>query len=592
MKSSGMTTGLYRPVAVWLACAVFLGTAMWMFGHRQMGAFDDNIIIDTAWRMFIGQKPYVDFSLPLSPEFYLGAGWAFKLWGVNWSALVRISIAFAVFTFALHSIALSYVVPRRYAIAIGLVCQMLAMMVNSYWWYNSNAAITACLMFSVSLALAVNPTSKLLGIIFCITLTLLSVMKVNIAAMSILVVLVSLWTVRELRTKLLVWVACSAVLVLLLLAVNHLNPIDILKAYLGMAGSRGRPDIRNFLRSKPNEAFISLPLLGACFAAFLVMCRHIYRAPRGRRPPHLGQVVSIASAGMVVGICWILMSTGPSLISGGALVVLSSSSLGLWAVKEKVVDAVAPFALTITVFLSGCATMLGVILFDGLPFAVLLGGAAYTQPYLNVLIGWIALAVVSVAAFVATVAELPPPDWRWTEKVRSWPTVLTIVLVTSGAAAYQVSAERLSVGINGVDLFYSKEPEVAIDLPFFRGFYVSPGLKAVAEELDAVLKQYKARGYDTSNIFFGIRLEFAYATFGIPSPMQIPIWWDPAAAYPPGEEPEIVHRFVAHRFPLCVFYGKNPDFTYLPMIIVEDLERNYRRVSYSEITVYLRNSKP
>lgn len=591
MKFS-LTTGLYRPVAVWLACAVFLGTAMWMFGHRQMGAFDDNIIIDVAWRMFSGQKPYVDFFLPLSPEFYLGAGWAFTLWGVNWSALVRISILFAVSTFALHSIALSYVVPRRYAIAIALVCQMLAMMVTSYWWYNSNAAITACLLFSVSLALAVNPSSTLLGIIFCITLTLLSVMKVNIAAMSILAVLVPLATVRELRPRLFVWVACSAVLVLLLLAVCRLNPVDILKAYLGMAGSRGTPNIRNFFQSKPNEAFISLPLLGSCFAAFLVVCRQIYRAPRGRRPPHLGQVVSITSAGMAVGTCCILMSTGPSLISGVALIVLSSSSLGLWAVKERVVDVLGPFALTIAVSLSGCAAVLGVVLFDGLPFPTLLGWAAYRQPYLTVLIVWIALAVVSVAAFVATVAELPPPDWRWTEKVRGWSTILTIVLVTSGAAAYGVSAERLSVGINGLDLFYSKDPEVAIDLPFFQGFSVSPGLKAVTNELNVVLNQYRARGYDTSNIFMGIRLEFAYAAFGIPSPKRIPVWWDPAAAYPPSEVPQIVNRFVAHRFPLCVFYGKNPDFTYLPGIIVEDLTRNYRRVSYSEITVYVRSSTP
>ena len=41
-----------------------------------------------------------------------------------------------------------------------------------------------------------------------------------------------------------------------------------------------------------------------------------------------------------------------------------------------------------------------------------------------------------------------------------------------------------------------------------------------------------------------------------------------------------------------MFYGKEPDFTYLPLVIVEDLKRNYRRVSYSEITVFLRNPTP
>ncbi len=169
----------FGPIGLWLLCAGLLAWAMWVFGNRQMGAFDDNIIIDTGWRMFIGQKPYVDFYLPLSPEFYLGAGLAFKLWGVNWSAFVRLSIIFAVFTFALHSMALSYIVPRRAAIALALVCQMLAMMITSYWWYNSNAAITSCLLFSVSLALVIAPGSRLLAIIFCVTLTILSVMKVS-----------------------------------------------------------------------------------------------------------------------------------------------------------------------------------------------------------------------------------------------------------------------------------------------------------------------------------------------------------------------------------------------------------------------------
>jgi hypothetical protein len=585
-------TRSYGAVVVWLVCAAFLAAAMWVFGHRQMGAFDHNIIIDTGWRMFIGQKPYVDFYLPLSPEFYLGAGLAYKVWGVNWSAFVRLSIVFAVFTFALHSIALSYIVPRRYAIALALVCQMLAMMVTSYWWYNSNAAITSCLLFSVSLALVIAPGSRVLAIIFCVALTILSVMKVNIAAMSIVVVSLPLLTVRELRNKLIVWIGLSAVIVLLLLAAVHLNPVDILKAYLSMAGSRGTPDLRNLFRSKPNEAFITLPLLAACCAAFLVVCRQIYRSPRERRPARLGQVVFLASAGMLVGALCILMSTEQSLISGTPLIVLSSLSLVLWATRERVADSAVPLALTLAVFLSGCAAMLGLVLFNGLPFADLVGAMGYTQPYQAVLMAWIALAVTSVAAYAGGLAGLSAPEWRRVEKLQSWSIILAIVLVTAGVAAFYVSAKRLRVGINGRGLFYSTERPVAIDLPFYRGFLVSRGLQTATDQIDAVLREYKALGHDVSNVFFGIRLEFAYAAFGIPSPTQIPVWWDPAAAYPPSAEPQIAHDFMAHRFAMCVFYGKEPDFKNLPPVIVEELKRNYRRVSYSEITVFLRNSTP
>ena len=427
-----------------------------------------------------------DFSLPLSPEFYLGAGWAFKLWGVNWPALVRISIAFAVLTFALHSIALSYVVPRRYAIAIALVCQTLAMMVTSYW--------------CIQLQRRDHGVSLVLGVVCAGGQPRLEGAGDHLLHHAGAVerdesqhrrdvdprrIVAAGDLVRELRTRLLVWVACSAVLVLLLLAVCHLNPVDILKAYLGMAGSRGTPDIRNLFRSKPNEAFISLPLLGACFAAVLVVCRSIYRAPRDRRPPRLGQVVSIASAGLAVGTCCILMRTRTEPDQrrrSDCPLVVESCSVGGEGKGRGCRRALRADNRGLPVWLRRDAgpgplrqvTVSHPVGLDG-PFAAL--------PHVR--IGWTALVAMSIAAFfVASLGDSSSPDWRWTEKLRGWPTILTIVLVTSGAAASYVSAKRLRVGINGVGLFYSREPEVAIDLPFFQGFSVSPHLKAVAEQLD------------------------------------------------------------------------------------------------------------
>jgi hypothetical protein len=646
-----------RAIAAWLLCASFLAGAMHVFGHRQMGALDDNIVIDTAWRMFTGQRPYVDFYLPLSPEFYLGAGWAFRLGGANWSALVLISVIFAVFTFALQSIALSHMMRARYAISISLVCQMLAMMVTSYWWYNSNASITACLLFSVSLALTTNPASKTLAILFCISLIMMSVMKVNVAGVSMLVVLLPLLSLRQLQGKLILWVAGSALVVLVLLMAAHLNPVDIFKAYLQMAGSRGLPDVRNLIRSKPNEIFITLPLLGACFAAFVVVSQQVFRAPRERRPAGFRQTMFIASSGMLVGVWCILMSTEESLISGIPLILLSSSSVIVWAREARIVDLEAPLALTIVLLLCACATLAGLVLFDRLPFPHLVGRSGLRLPYMALLMSWSFCAVMSVVAFAASlgfsshwerirlrswsllpvvlmvagasgafvviarglpsrtphvfvpyvgllilwsvfavVAVLPfatlfksSPLWdrRVVERFRRWSAVLVILIATTAAAAFYVSGKRLRVRINGA--FYSREPGVAVGLPLFEGFSVSPGLKAAADQIAAVLAEYKAQGHANRNVFFGVRLEFAYAAFGIASPTGLPLWWDPAAAYPAGEEPQIVERFIAHRFPLCIFYGRGPKIIFLPEGIVEELAKNYRRVEYSEITVFVRD---
>jgi hypothetical protein len=667
-----------RPVAVWLACAVSLGTVMWVFGHRQMGAFDDNIIIDVAWRMFSGQKPYVDFSLPLSPEFYLGAGWAFTLWGVNWSALVGISIVLAVSIFALQSIALGHFMPSRYAISVALVCQMLAMMQTSYWWYHANASATACLLFSVSMALAVRPTSKTLTVIFCVALTMLSLMKVNIAAVSIFAVVAPLLTIRAARNRVIGGIASSACMVLLVLTASHLNPVDILSAYLKMAGTRGVPSIRYVFDAKPNEIFAALPVLAACVAVFLVALQQIVRVPPEGRAPEHKQVLFIASAGILVGILSMLMTTEQNLISGGPLIFLSSSSLIVWAREKRVTKLEAPVALTFAVFMCVCATPLGLVLFDWLPYDSLVGWLGLWAPYMGFLMAWsfcvamcavgctaamagsarrrealeyssnslnqqsrlwilaIVVAIVTAASLALRVkagrlaADFDPLDanrsyyvmleylplvalwaiiaaagvtvmavimigssrWRGPARVGRWSLVLVLVIAMSGAAATYVGARRLRVRGNGVELFYSERPGVKVDLQFFRGFSVSPGLKATTNQIATVLSEYRALGYDTSNIFFGIRLEFAYAAFGIPSPKQIAVWWDSTAAYPPSDEPQIVKRFLAHRFPLCVFYGKVPDFSNLPWNIVQDLKRNYRRVSYSEITVFLRNPTP
>ena len=581
-------TKKYSAIAAWFLCAVALFYAMRVLGGRQMGAFDDNIVIDTAWRMFIGQRPYTDFYLPLSPEFFLGAGWAFRLWGVNWSALVLLSAVFAVVTFALQSIALSHFLPRRYAIAISLVCQMLAMMVTSYWWYNSNASITACLLFSAALALATNPVSKTPAIIFCVALMMMSVMKVNVAAVSIAVVVTALMTMRELRNRLILWMACSALAVLLLLMLSGLNPIEVVEAYLKMAGSRGKPSVANFLLGKPNEAFVSLPLIGACLAAFSVLGAQLCRSPPENRPREYRQVVFIASSGLLVGMLFIFMSTEQTLISALPLMLLSLCSLVLWASERRLLAIEVPSGLVLGMLLCAGATATGLALFDRLPFDTLLGDVKFRAPHNALLILWSSLVAMSVASFAAGMAGV---RLQSTLSPGRWPAVLLVLLAAGATAASYVAERRLRVRGNGVELFYSENPPVAVGRPFFRDFAVSPGLKAVVERIEAVLHDYESQGYDTSHVFFGVRLEFAYAAFGIPSPTQTPVWWDPEAAYPPADEPAIVERFVAHRFPMCVLYGKEPQFTFLPKGVVDELTSQYRRVSYPEITLFLRNPR-
>ena len=70
-------------IAALLFFAGILALGGWFCGHRQLGGFDHSALVDTAWRMFLGQKPYEDFYLTTPISFYVGAGWAFHIWGAD-----------------------------------------------------------------------------------------------------------------------------------------------------------------------------------------------------------------------------------------------------------------------------------------------------------------------------------------------------------------------------------------------------------------------------------------------------------------------------------------------------------------------------
>ena len=129
-------------------------------------------------------------------------------------------------------------------------------------------------------------------------------------------------------------------------------------------------------------------------------------------------------------------------------------------------------------------------------------------------------------------------------------------------------------------------------ISFFKNFRVSQTAKTTIFEIQQVLQDNygSLENWREIPVYFGARIEFAYATFEILSPRNLPVWWHPNNSYPLVREPEYAQSFLDHHFENAIFMkvpgGNEPDFGFLPDSVVADLLVNYDRVDYLSIVVF------
>jgi hypothetical protein len=559
--------GLAFP-ACWMIAATLLAVAIWFFGHRQMGGFDHSALVDTAWRLASHQKPYRDFYLTTPVGFYLGAGLAFAVWGANWSALVWVTIVYALVTFALLSVCLASYTSPRFGIGLALTCELLAMGVTSYWWYNSITAITACVFVAAAIAFARRPSSRPAIALFALAMFLLLMMKPNTAGMLGVLVVAILFTLRPATRKLLIVIAVSTSAFLALLAALGINPLSVARSYLGIAGARGLPSVLYFTRDKPGEAYLIIPLIILCILPLVASAEPAIRLLQDRVEPH-AQILLLSLAGMVMGVFGMFTNSDSNLVVGVPLILLSALGLPLWLSREGLAGDESPpwLAVAAAGAALGGATMLA------------LGPSLHDWQRL-----WVVCLFVVFACLLLGVASF-----------RRSSVLLACILVLVGGSALLAGSERVRVKYMGEDVFYSDEPLVEIPgVPFFDDFLVSPRLREVVGEMSTALHLLSAQpGQPPASVYFGPRLEFAYAAFGLPSPRHLPVWYHAGTSYPEAMSEAIVRTYLASTFDIVIFLrtGDSPDLAYLPAQITEHITSHYQRVDYPEIVVFLRETR-
>jgi hypothetical protein len=148
-----------------------------------------------------------------------------------------------------------------------------------------------------------------------------------------------------------------------------------------------------------------------------------------------------------------------------------------------------------------------------------------------------------------------------------WLSYLILLCTTFTFSSLCDAAIRYRVRGIGLGAFFEYEPDpTPMENPFFKGVRGGHNLRVTVEALTALCS-----GHNLRNIYFGPRLQWAYAAFHIPSPKGMPIWWHPGVAFPANDESMYTERWIADRFDPLVLM----DVHYMNQEFIHDIVDNY-----------------
>jgi hypothetical protein len=88
--SSVLSSRIFDGIVVSLIIAFSIGFVMWT-GHRGFYAFDQSIVFDGGYRVYLGQIIYKDFVIGVGPVVFWLQGFFFRIFGVNYTSYVLLA---------------------------------------------------------------------------------------------------------------------------------------------------------------------------------------------------------------------------------------------------------------------------------------------------------------------------------------------------------------------------------------------------------------------------------------------------------------------------------------------------------------------
>ena len=133
------------------------------------------------------------------------------------------------------------------------------------------------------------------------------------------------------------------------------------------------------------------------------------------------------------------------------------------------------------------------------------------------------------------------------------------------------------------DFFSSEDVPLPSGVPLFGNMRASKLFHDVIEETQGIV------ALSPRPIFFGPRMEFAYAASRLPSPAHLPVWWHPGTSFNVDDQSDILQTWRNQCFPTLIFF-KN-DYTYYTPEFRMNLIKLYDRdESSARISVFRRRA--
>lgn len=278
MRSAGMV----RSAVAGALLLPLLGFLLVYVGTQQFGGFDQSVLIETAHRCQVGQRPYVDFFTAAPVGFVLGGHLALAAFGPQWTSFVFMLVLYASLVFVVQAFCASRVAKSGgFLLLLASSTYVCAAASVGYWWYNSHASLSGAAAISAVLLAHREPQRARSWLLLTATLAGLGLAKPNVAGPSLVIAVGFLLWSSPRRSAVLASVGAAAALCMLLLIARDISPMAVVHSYAAAAG-RGAISFSRFSQDQsPGLVLTSLLVIAvAALPALLALRTGVWRDDR------------------------------------------------------------------------------------------------------------------------------------------------------------------------------------------------------------------------------------------------------------------------------------------------------------------------
>lgn len=556
------------------------------FGMRQIGGFDHSALVDVCYRTWLGQVPYRDFDAPTPPWFDFGGAWFLSVFGLKFQSFVWGFAGYVVLICLwISSLLRSLKIPSGWRLLLTFTCASASGIVVSYWWYNPITALAATLVLINTLCFLRKDRSGTLYLSLGASYVLLLGMKPNVAALSVLASGVAFIYSGNFKRWLLLAAGALSVFFAMLLFLQ-VDPMGLISAYLKISG-RGAPSLDRFAQDISTQMIFANKSLLFCFLEVLIGFFVIEKVPDLLHRPNKIRRFAFTALSAFVFLGLDLYWPFFALLAAQVLMIDEGDSwlrkplfywgfsivfLLFWFVNKGSARDLASIG-----FFAGYLLLFGLIIKE-------------LRPKIEGMLV-IGFSLISIYGFYSN-GEFKIVD-------------STMMAVAVGAIGSQSRSKHLrlailwllfSVNVWALVLGLNRERVRAIGWPFERtrlefvseessfltGVLGPERLRFLLSEVRQVLRELPRE--DVQDVWFGNRLQFLYAEYGLIPPGGTPSWYHPGVTFPAGSAETVENNFKERRHKILIF--PKGDRTYYPASFLAWIAGNYDLQQYQTVDVY------